>query len=305
MTEPSGPADVDRQLPLGDEIFLDHVGHFVRDRDAAGRALARAGFAPTPPSIQANPDGSPTGTGNITAMLERGYIEVLFKTADTPLGREFDAALARYMGIHLAAFAVADADRAHRRLGTAGFRVRPLVEMRRPVDTPSGPDTAAFTVARVEPGEMAEGRVQILAHRTEDTVWQKRWLGHPNGARCLLDLVIAVADLDEAAARFQRFTGRPALTNPSGRAIHLDRGRVQLVTPAKLAEIVTSPLPHPPVAAAYALAVKSLETAGQALRRGGIDHERRGHFLLARFPEDLGVGAWLFAEDARHLPWRR
>jgi hypothetical protein len=27
-----------------------------------------------------------------------------------------------------------------------------------------------------------------------------------NGARGLLDLVIAVADLDEAAARFQRFT---------------------------------------------------------------------------------------------------
>jgi phytoene dehydrogenase-like protein len=136
-------------------------------------------------------------------------------------------------------------------------------------------------------------------------VWQTRWLGHPNGARGLLDLVIAVADLDEAAARFQRFTGRPALTNASGRAIHLDRGRVQLVTPARLAEIVGSPLPHPPVAAAYALAVQSLETAGQALRRGGIDHEQRGHFLLTRFPEDLGVGAWVFAEDARHLPWRR
>jgi hypothetical protein len=230
---------------------------------------------------------------------------VLFKTADTPLGREFDAALARYMGLHLAAFAVADADRAHRRLSAANFRMRPLVEMRRPVDTPSGPDTAAFTVARIEPGEMAEGRMQILAHRTEDTVWQKRWLAHPNGALGLLDLVIAVADLDEAAARFQRFTARPAVTSPSGPAIQLDRGRVQLVTPAKLAEIVGSPLPHPPVAAAYALAVKSLETAEQALRRGGIDHEGRGHSLLARFPEDLGVGAWLFVEDARHLPWRR
>ena len=68
----------DRQLPLGEETFLDHVGHFVRDPQAASGALARAGFAPTPVSVQVNPgaDGSErlTGTGNVTAMLSRGYI---------------------------------------------------------------------------------------------------------------------------------------------------------------------------------------------------------------------------------------
>ena len=110
--------------PVAGEIFLDHVGHFVRDPEAASRALARAGFAPTPLSVQVNPDpagGAPqlTGTGNVTAMFSRGYIEVLFKTADTPLGRELDTALARYSGIHLAAFAVADAGEAHRRLAAS------------------------------------------------------------------------------------------------------------------------------------------------------------------------------------------
>ena len=112
-------AEIDRQLPVGGEIFLDHVGHFVRDAAAAGRALARAGFSPTPKSVQANPDGTPTGTGNVTAMFRRGYVEVLFKTADTPLGREFDLALASHAGVHLAAFSVADADAAHRRLADA------------------------------------------------------------------------------------------------------------------------------------------------------------------------------------------
>src|SRR3989442_13682360 len=101
--------EADRQLPTGDEIFLDHVGHFVRDPQAASAALARAGFAPTPVSVQVNPDGTPTGTGNVTAMFTRGYIEVLFKTADTPLAREFDAALAVHAGLHLVAFSVADA----------------------------------------------------------------------------------------------------------------------------------------------------------------------------------------------------
>src|SRR5580704_3368382 len=110
---------VDRQLPLGEEIFLDHIGHFVRDPQAAARALVRAGFAPTPMSVQTQPDpaGAPrlTGTGNVTAMLSRGYVEMLFKTADTSLGHELDAAMARHAGIHLVALTVADAASAHER----------------------------------------------------------------------------------------------------------------------------------------------------------------------------------------------
>src|SRR5690606_26685066 len=113
MMETAAESGTDRQLPVGGEIFLDHVGHFVRDPGAATRGLARAGFAPTPVSVQSNPDGTPTGTGNVTAMFARGYVEALFKTADTPLGQEFDAATARYPGLHLAAFAVADAEAEH------------------------------------------------------------------------------------------------------------------------------------------------------------------------------------------------
>src|SRR6266700_646288 len=190
-------AEVDRQLPLGEEIFLDHVGHFVPDREAASHAFVRCGFAPTPVSVQVNPGGTLTGTGNVCAMLPRGYIEVLFKTAATPLATELDLSMARYRGVHLAAFAVADAGKAHARLGATGFALRPLVNMQRPVDTETGPATAAFSVARVERGAMAEGRIQILTHQTEDAVWQKRWLAHPNGARALASVVV-VSSLSHA-----------------------------------------------------------------------------------------------------------
>src|SRR5215467_9418097 len=116
----SEKVEVDRQLPIGEEIFLDHVGHFVPDREAASHAFARCGFAPTPVSVQVNPDGTLTGTGNVCAMFGSGYIEVLFKTAATPLGAEIDLSMARYRGVHLAAFAVADAAQAHAGLGAAG-----------------------------------------------------------------------------------------------------------------------------------------------------------------------------------------
>src|SRR5262245_35474905 len=290
-------AEADRQLPQGEEIFLDHVGHFVANREAASHALARCGFAPTPVSIQVNPDGTPTGTGNVCAMFARGYIEVLFKAAATPLATELDISMARYPGVHLAAFAVADAAKALARLGAVGFALRPLVQFQRPVDTEAGPATAAFTVARVERGAMAEGRIQILTHHTEDAVWQKRWLVHPNGARGLASVVIAVADVAEAAARFARFTGRRASPTRSGQVVALDRGRVELVSrdvfEAVLPEVAVAGLPFIGV---YRIVVASLEATEASMSRAGLRTRRIGACLVAPFPQELGQGAWLFAE---------
>src|SRR6266849_825441 len=279
MKDPQA-GEVDRRLPIGGEIFLDHVAHFVADPESASRALARAGFSPTPISVQVNPDPAggppqPTGTGNVTCMLDRGYLEVLFRTADTPLGRQFDAAMARYRGIHLAAFAVADASATHARLGQSGFRMRPLVAMQRPVGTAAGEDIAAFTVVRVAPGEMSEGRIQVLTHLTEGTVWQPRWLIHPNGAVGLLDLVVAETDVEEAAGRFRRILDRDARANQFGPAFHLDRGRVQLVAAASLARLFPGlAIPDLPFMAAYAIAVTSLEQVIACLQAGHVAFER-------------------------------
>jgi hypothetical protein len=291
----------DRQLPIRDEIFLDHVGHFVRDPQAASRALARAGFAPTPVSVQVapDPDGAPrpTGTGNVTAMFSRGYIEVLFKTADTALGRELEAALVRHAGVHLAAFAVADAAAAHGRLASAGFRMQPLVHMQRPVETAGAPGIAAFTLARLEAGQMPEGRIQILTHRTEAMVWQPRWLSHPNGAVALTDVIIAVHDLADAAQRFARFTGRKAIASPSGVTIELDRGRVQLVSAEAFARTVPGvPIPSLPFVGAYGIRVASLAASGDVLERNGLRTRRSDDGLIVNFPEELGRGAWLFVQ---------
>lgn len=291
----------DRQLPILDEIFLDHVGHFVRDPQAASRALARAGFAPTPVSVQVVPDPEgaprPTGTGNVTAMFSRGYIEVLFKTADTALGRELEAALARHAGVHLAAFAVADAAAAHRRLASAGFRMQPLVHMQRPVETAGAPGIAAFTLARLEAGQMPEGRIQILTHHTEAMVWQSRWLSHPNGAVALTDVIIAVHDLEDAVRRFARFTDRKAIPSPSGVTIELERGRVQLVSAQAFArKLPDVPIPSLPFVGAYGITVASVAVTCDMLERNGLRTRRSDDGLVVIFPEELGCGAWLFAE---------
>jgi hypothetical protein len=294
----------ERRLPSGVEIFLDHVGHFVPDREAARHALMRAGFASTPVSVGVNPDGNPTGTGNVTAMLERGYIEVLFKSADTALAQEFDAAIARHAGVHLAAFADADAGTALRRLDKTGFAVRPLVEFTRAVETETGFATAAFTVARVQQGDMPEGRIQILTHRTEAAVWQPRWLAHPNGALGLASVTFAVADPEEAAQRFARFTDRSARRLRSGYTIALDRGRVEIVTAdAFVAAFPEVAIPSVPFAGAYGVVVKSLSALDRTLRDNGIQTRAAADYGVTSFPEELGTGAWLFAEEGEVTPF--
>jgi hypothetical protein len=308
MVANSCDIEIYRQLPAKDEIFLDHVGHFVSDPHAATQALLSAGFMAAPRSVQVNPDGDGgvrlTGTGNVTSMFHHGYIETLYKTADTALGRELDTAMARYPGVHLAAFSVSDAAAAHRRLESSGFHAALPVHMERPVETEVGPDVAKFTVARLEPGQMAEGRIQILTHHTEAAVWQPRWLSHPNGATALVDVVIATTNLDEVSGRFSRFLGRPATRNVSGFFIQLDRGGVQFVTPQRLSDFAPDlRVPSLPFIGLYTVAVSSIAALLNSLQRGGVAHVQRDKAILAHFPTALGVGAWVFVENAKHLMW--
>jgi Glyoxalase-like domain len=110
---------VERQLPEGDEIFLDHIGWFVPDMNAASRALERLGFLLTPYSLHGDRDPvtgvlRPVGTANRLIMLEQGYLEILTPVddIDTPVARHMRAMLAeRGPGVHLVALAVADATR--------------------------------------------------------------------------------------------------------------------------------------------------------------------------------------------------
>jgi hypothetical protein len=177
--------------------------------------------------------------------------------------------------------------------------------MQRPVDTETGPATAAFTVARVERGAMAEGRIQILTHHTEDAVWQKRWLAQPNGARALANVVLVVPDVEEAAARFARFTGRDATLTRSGQVIALDRGRVDLVTRAAFESALPEiAIPGLPFIGAYGIVVASLDAAETFVSRAGLRARRAGDCLVVPFPEELGQGAWLLTEKKEFTPFR-
>jgi hypothetical protein len=282
------------QLPPPGAVFLDHVAHFVPAMDMAAAALERCGFRLTPFTAQVNRvEGTevPTGTGNRCAMLRQGYLEVLTATADTELARHLRERIADHVGLHLVAFSSADAAAEHRRLDAAGFPMPPLVEMRRPVMTETGSEDARFTIARIAPGSMAEGRVQFLTHHTEPLVWRPGFLDHPNGAQALTGLWIAAA---EPAERLTRFIGRPAIRDGAVTTIALDRGAVHVASPEFLAEALgITPAGRLPGFVAAQIAVTSLaglavqlDDAGLAYRQ--IRRKAAGDAIAVTLPAAIG-----------------
>src|SRR3546814_17836258 len=121
----------------------------------------------------------------------------------------FRSVTARHVCLNRGCLRVGDCQSELARLASKGFQPNDPVHLARLVDDEVGKlREARFTVLRVPPEAMPEGRIQLLEHHTRDTVWQARWLGHANGIVALKAVLIAVADPEAAAARFGRFAGR-------------------------------------------------------------------------------------------------
>lgn len=304
-----------RQLPVGEEIFLDHVAHFVPDMAEAHREFNRLGFVQTPyTEHRHNLDGAtepvPSGTANRCIMLPEGYIEIItVSDASTPLGARTTEQMDRYIGLHLIAFSCADPESVQGRLTLTGFHPEPLVHLKRPVSLASGgEDEASFTVCRVRSQDMPEGRVQYVAHHTEEIVWQERWLRHGNGIVALRDVVIGVEILDKAAARYCWFLNRggPKPLSEHVWRIPLERGGVVIADEDGLADLVPdAELPEDgPLIVGYGLLSEDLAMTEAFLRERGFDPEALDGYLRLSLPETIG-GTLFIAEEEAKLPWNQ
>jgi hypothetical protein len=289
------------QRPPAGMLTLDHIAHFVPDIDAASQALAGLGFTLTPFSLQQHriePGAplTPAGSGNRCIMLRWGYLEFLTPTADTPVARRMRAAMDRYIGQHLICFGTSESLRIHEHLAATGFEPLPPVALQRKIGTEDGESTARFTVLRVPPEAMPEGRVQVVEHHTPELLWQKRWLDHPNHAVGLAASIVCVENPTEVADRLARFAdsdvrceGRVAVVEGTA------RGGVVLINPATLKDHLGITPPTLPWIAGIKLLTDDLAATRAHLEASGFDIiEPKGRDAIAvAGPAEIG-GIFVF-----------
>jgi hypothetical protein len=299
------------QTPGEREVFLDHVGWFVPSIEQAGDAFERLGFELTPFVAQHNADPKggppqPAGTGNRCAMLKRGYLEILCAVPglDTPLSQQLEDAVARYTGLHLVAMTVGDADRAHRRLRDGGFDPQPPVHLRRPVEDEDGGEVeVSFTVLRVPPGKMPEGRVQMLTQNTPDKVWQDRFIARDNGVSALTGMLLCVADPAEAATRFASFAGKSASGDRHYMTVELDRGRLGFATRRRAQEMLPGlVVPSLPFMAAVGLSSADIRATRDFMDARGILMMDEGDDWLCVDPDEAAGAVMMIRAEGDAWP---
>lgn len=296
-----------QHLPPPGTLNLDHVGHFVPDKDAASAVLEKLGFSLTPFSLQTTKDASgatvPAGTGNRCAMFDSGYLEFLTPLADTPVANQIRAAIARYTGHHLIAFGTPAAEEEHARLERHGYAPLPVVNLQREVDVSGEPGFVRFSVVRVRPETMPEGRVQFCQHHTPENMWQAKYLDHPNGVTGLIAAFVVADEPEEVAARFARFAG--LLPSPIRGFVRLKTGRGDVFIGSGTAckALFGEEPPAAPAMAGYALACKDPRNLRDRLLALGCPvREASPELFAAVLPPAIG-GAWLFGTQAAFEDW--
>jgi hypothetical protein len=299
------PADAP-QTPSGAAVFLDHVGWFVPDMDRMSATMEKLGFILTPFVAQhnADPEGGPpipAGTGNRCAMLQRGYLEFLAAVpgVDTPLSQQLNNALDRYHGLHLVAFTIDDSKGAHEQLQSGGFTPLDPVHLRRPLTLGDGSEAeVAFTVLRVPPETMPEGRVQMLRQETPDLVWQDHIIARDNGIVALGGVILCVDDVEEVSGRFSRFTGKAIDGEGNYRSLSLDRGRLAFATPTALAQHLPDiKVPTTPFMAAVCLQSGNLKKTRQFLSGASVATSPLSDHAVLISPEDAAGAAIIIFDE--------
>lgn len=300
----------DRQLPINDEVFLDHIGIFALEPKENAAVLEQLGFLLTPYCVQTNPASNGdapllTGTANRCAMFERGYLELLSPTIETALSDQLKTAVDRYTGLHLAAFTTANTDRTFELLTNAGFAPGPVVNMNREVEIDGSPATLRFSVVRVPPESMAEGRIQFLRHHTSDLLWEDRWMKHPNGAVGLTDLLMVVADLDEATDRYTRFLSQSPIHGRNFVVFDLPRGRITIANKTFYQTLEEMPaLPKLPFMAACAIEIKDIDSTKSILKTNGVSwHEYTDKQIAAKLAPYTLQTNFIFIEGSNAPIW--
>ena len=281
-------------------IDLDHAGVAGQDLDSLAAAYERLGFTLTPRarhSGRRKPDGpvEPFGTANRCIMLRQGYLELIAIVDPNCYSNGLERFLARHPGLHIIALSIGDEQENLRRLRQAGIDIPGVAWLERPV-ADAAPNGLRARFARLPLPDAPEGRIQLIRHLTPEAIWQPRFLDHANHAVALEEVVLAVENPAESAARFSLLAGRSALADADGGfALNFEHSRLRLLPAEALhAELPEVKIGSLPLIAAITLRTDDGASAIRRLAQGIAHREAPGGLVIA--PEAAGGAAIIFRE---------
>ena len=253
---------------------LDHIVVDARDRmDEAVRVYRSLGFQMTERSRHT------LGSVNHLAVFETDYMELLgFDPAGEPVRPDL---LEWPVGLNGLVFTLDEPEELHSELQQRGVPVNEVQDFSRPVNLGGGvSQDAKFRVVRLRAGTAPFGRVYFCHHLTPELIWRPEWQSHPNGARSVARILIAVRNPAAAAELLTRMFGPEAVREGTDGSWTLTAGSVSVdfVTHNELSERYGDLAPDPAGRADYmaALTIRtgSLSAAARALEAGGVTAAR-------------------------------
>ena len=129
-------------------------------------------------------------------------------------------------------------------------------------------------------------RTGVVRHLTRDLLWKPPLLAHPNGAKSLEALTIAVADPADFRLRIERCLG---VAPGEAGGFKLAAGRVSVVDGAWVGEHVPAGAPALPYIAGISIGVADIVRTADLLATSGVPFEPRGSSVWVAPSEGCGA----------------
>lgn len=184
---------------------VDHVIVGVRDLDEAVVGWQRLGFVCTP---KGRHDTWPTA--NSCVMLAGDYIEILGKAGPGD-AMGLDAFLAQREGLMGLSWATDDADDAFAAFRAAGLAGDAPKDLSRSLDLPEGEVRLRFRLVHPAPTAPLGLAGFACQHLTPEPMRRPEWLAHPNTARRIRAVTVAVDEPVAVAGAYRSLLGDDAV----------------------------------------------------------------------------------------------
>lgn len=273
-------------------IGLDHVGVVARALDPLADTFRKLGFTIAPRCALMSTDGGgpkPLDQINDHIVLGEGYVELTAMTKPSP-AHHLAPFLARYEGLHIAAFGCENADETHAELTARGIPLTPVMGAAREVDYPGAKGIALFRWFKVGDEAAPEGLYCFVQHLTRELVMRPELASHANGALTLRGITVCPVDVGTAVARHERLFDRIARRLGLTHRVELEPGFVDIVAAEDLRGLFPGALPPAqPSLAALTFDVDDPAATAEALEAAGIKPRVTGQTVWVRAADAGGV----------------